>query len=63
VDGRKLQDVLAEALHRICKVPIKEYVNSFEDVKLFEERLDIEIQIYYLESRQIYKGKESRVKV
>ena len=37
--------------------------NKFEDVKHFEERLNIEIQIYNFESRQIYKGKENPIKV
>ena len=62
-DGRKLQEVLARALHRICKVPIKETGNDFEDVKCFEEKLNIEIQIYNLESRQIYSGEEKQNKV
>jgi len=28
-----LQDVLAKALHRVCKIPIKETENDFEDEK------------------------------
>jgi len=52
-----MQDVLAKALHRLCKIPIKETGNDFKDVKHFEERLNIEIQIYNFESRQIYKCK------
>ena len=63
IDGRKIQEILARALHRVCKVPIKETGNDFEDAKCFEERLDIEIQMYNLESRQIYKGKKSPTKV
>jgi hypothetical protein len=61
--GRKLQTVLAQVLHRICKIPIKPTGNDFQDAKLFEDRLEIEIQIFNLESRQIYKGKEKQVKV
>jgi len=57
-----MQDVLAKALHRLCKIPIKETGNDFQDVKHFEERLNIEIQIYNFESRQIYKGKENLIK-
>ena len=63
VQGRKLQEVLAKALHRLCKIPTKENGNDFKDVKHFEERLNIEIQIYKFESRQIYKGKEYPIKV
>ena len=63
IDGRKIQKVLAHALHRICSIPIKQTGNDFQDVKLFEEKLDIEIQIYNLESRQIYKGCENQIKV
>jgi hypothetical protein len=63
MDGRKLQTILAEALHRIHKIPIKAVGNDFQDVKLFEEKLDIEVQIYNLESRQIYRGTEKPVKV
>jgi len=37
--------------------------NDLQDVKRFEERLNIEIQIYNLESRQIYKGRESPIKL
>jgi hypothetical protein len=63
IDGRKLQDVLAEALYRIYKIPIKKEGNDFQDAKIFEEKLDIEIQIYNLESRQIYRGADKHVKV
>ena len=63
VQGRKFQQVLAEALHRMCNIPIKETGNDLQDVKLFEEKLNIEIQIYNLESRQIYKGSENQTKV
>jgi len=48
-----LQDILALALHRISKIPIKKTGNDFEDAKHFEECLNIEIQIYYFQSRQI----------
>ena len=41
IDGRKIQEILAKAFHRICGIPIKETGNDFEDVKLFEEQLDI----------------------
>jgi len=58
-----LKGVLAKALHRLCNIPIKETGNDFEDVKHFEERLNIEIQIYKFESRQIYKGTEKQAKV
>ena len=58
-----MQDVLAKALHRLCKIPTKETGNDFQDVKHFEERLNIEIQVYNFESRQIYKGTEEQDKV
>ena len=58
-----MQDVLDKALHRLCKIPIKDTGNDFEVVKHFEEGLNTEIQIYNFESRQIYKGKENRIKV
>ena len=60
-DGRKLQTVLAEALHRICNVPIKPQGNDFQDAKLFEEALDISIHIYNSETRQIYKSSNRSV--
>ena len=44
-------------------MPIKERGNDFEDAKHFEEQLNIQIQIYDLEPRQIYKGKENHTKV
>ena len=39
--GRGIQTVLANTLHRLCKVPIKETGNDFEDAKRFEEQLNI----------------------
>ena len=63
VQGEKMQKILAQVLHRICSIPIKQTGNDLQDVKLFEEKLDIEIQIHNLESRQIYKGKESEIKI
>ena len=63
VQGVKIQEVLAKALHRLCRIPIRQSGNDLQDVKRFEERLNIEIQIYNLESRQIYKGRESPIKV
>jgi len=62
-DGRKLQKVLAKALHRMCSIPIKETINDFQDVKSFKEQLNIEIQVYNLEKRQIYRGNENQIKV
>jgi len=63
VDGRMLQTVLAQALHRICNIPIKAEGNDLQDVKLFEDKLNIEIQIYNLEARQIYKRTEMPTKI
>ena len=63
IQGRKLQTVLAEALHRICNIPVKRQGNDLQDVKHFEEKLDIEIQIYNLETRQIYQGLDKNVKI
>ena len=57
--GRKLQKVLATALHRICHIEIKENGNDFQDAKAFEERLNIEIQIYDATSQKIYNGIET----
>ena len=48
IDGRKLQEVLAKALHRMCSIPIKETGNGFQDVKEFEEQMNIEIQVLSL---------------
>ena len=62
-DGRKMQDVLAKALHRLCKIPIKSQGNDFQDAKLFEEALDISVHIYNAESRQIYKGIDRPVNI
>ena len=63
IDGRKIQKVLAHALHRICNIPVKQTGNDFQDLKLFEEKLDIEIHIYNFECRQIYKGEENQIKI
>ena len=60
-DGRNIQKVLADILHRLSGVKVTNKGNNFEDVKHFEEYLDIEIQIYNFESRQIYKGKEKHI--
>ena len=61
--GVKIQDVLAKALHRIYSIPIKEHGNDFTDVKLIEEKLDIEIQIYSMDTRQIYAGIIKPIKI
>jgi len=45
VKGLKLQTVLAQALQRLCKIPIKPQENDFQDAKLFEEALDISVHI------------------
>lgn len=58
--GRELQGILAKILHRLCQIEIKENGNDFQDAKVFAERLDIEIQIYNLESRAIYLGKSDK---
>ena len=62
-NGRGIQTVLANTLHRLCKVPIKETGSDFEDAEHFEEQLNIQIQIYDLESRQLYKGEENQIKI
>ena len=43
-----MQKIIAQPLHRLYKIPIKEVGNDLQDVKLFEENLNIEIQIYNL---------------
>jgi len=58
-----LQKVLAQALHRIYNIPVTQKGSDLEDVKQFEKALDIEIQIYNSESRQIYRGVSKQVKV
>jgi hypothetical protein len=55
--------IIAQALHRIYNIPIKPQGNDFEYAKHFEEALDIEIQIFDLESRQIYRGVNKPIKV
>jgi len=60
---RGIQTVLANTLHKLCEVPIKETGSDFEDAKRFEEQMYVQIQIYDLESRQIYVGKENHTKV
>jgi len=47
----------------MCSIPIKETGNDFQDVKAFEEQLNIKIQVYNLEARQIYRGNENQIKV
>jgi len=53
---RKLQTVLAKAFHRIYEIPIKEPGNDLGDIKLIEDKLNVEIQVYGLDTRQIYAG-------
>ena len=60
---KKLQTVLSKAFHRIYSIPIKDSGNDFIDVKLIEEKLDIEIQIYSMDTRQIYAGRSKPVKI
>ena len=55
--------MLWKALHRIYHIPVKESGNDFADVKLIEDKLNIEIQIYNLETRQIYAGIKKDIKV
>ena len=51
---KKLQTVLFKAFHIIYSIPIIDSGNDFIDVKLIEEKLDIEIQIYSMDTeRQI----------
>jgi len=62
--GRKIQEILAKVLHRLYKVPVKEIGNDLGDMQKFERKLDIEIQVYDLTVRQIYKSiAEKPVKV
>jgi len=63
VHGRKIQKVLAHALHRICNIPVKQTGNDFQDVKLFEKKLNTKIHIYNFKCRQIYKGGKNQIKV
>ena len=64
VKGYNLQGILARVLHRLCKIPVKENGNNFEDVQKFERKLDIGIQVYDFEVRQIYKdATENPIKV
>ena len=63
IHGRKIQGVLAQALHRICGIPVKSKGNDLSDVKLFEEKMDIQIQVFNLEARKVYAGIEKEIKV
>ena len=63
VQGRKIQELMAQTLHRLCKIPIKEEGNDLGDAKLFEDKLDIQIHIFNLEAREIYKGTEKTKKI
>jgi len=47
----------------MCSIPVKETGNDFQYVKAFEEQLNVEIQLYNLESRQIYRGNENQIKI
>jgi len=60
---RITKKILAIALHRICKIEIKENGNDLDDAKICEECLHIEIQIYDLNSRMIYRGTQKPTKV
>ena len=63
IDGRKLQEVLAKAIHRICKIPTKEEGHDLADVKQFEEKLNIQINVYNFETRSVYRGADNETKV
>ena len=60
---KKLQTILSQACHRIYNVPIRDAGNDFSDIKFVEEKLDIEIQVYNMDTRQIYAGLAKPIKI
>ena len=52
---RQLQGILANTLHRICNIPIRETGNDLSDIKLFEEKLGISLNVFNMETRLIFK--------
>ena len=60
---KKLQTVLAEAFHRIYYIPERDKGNDFSDIKLIENKINIEVQVYSMDTRQIYAGVSKDVKV
>jgi len=61
--NKKLQTILAHSFHRIYSIPIKDTGNDFSDIKSIEEILGIEIQVYSIDTRQIYAGIKRPVKI
>ena len=55
-DKKSLLTILANAFHRIYEIPIKESGNNIEDVRIIEQKLHVNIEIYSLDKREIYSG-------
>ena len=62
-DTKKLLSVLANAFHRIYKIPIKATGNDFADLHDIEQKLNIEVQVYDLSKTLVYQGHEKEIKL
>ena len=60
---KKLLHVLSIAFHRIYKIEIKACGNDFSDIKIIEQSLDIEVQVYDLSKKLIYQGLQKDIKL
>ena len=52
--AKKLQTVLANAFHRIYKIPIREYGNDLYDAQDIANKIEIQINIYSLDRELIF---------
>src|SRR5271170_1812653 len=55
-DKKSLLTILANAFHRIYEIPIRESGNNIEDVRIIEHKLQVNIEVYSLDKREIYSG-------
>ena len=60
---KRLQTILAQAFHRIYSLPITDEGNDFRHVTQIEEKLDVEIQIYNMDTKRMYVGTEKTNKI
>ena len=56
IKSRKIQEILAKALHRLANIPLNKPSYGIEDVKEFENYLKLRIAVYSMETRIIYNG-------
>ena len=55
-NGQKLQEILTKALHRMCNIPLDKDNYGIIDIMDFEEKIQVNIALYSMESKIIYPG-------